>query len=143
MCKKPISKGDTRNPNALGTLRTPTITSSFTTISFGDMNRVHILQKVLERGMVRETSNWPQLNHLEMDRSPSRFQDSAEGQSLRTGNFLENKAFGIQTFSASQTSYYLIPTPPNSAITVSMVTDREIAACQMAFVVPFPACFSV
>lgn len=88
--------------------------------------------------------NLPQLNSPEGDRSPSYFQDSAEEQSLFMDNFLEKQGLGDLNLQCI-TNFLLLPNnhPPNSAITVSMVTDREIAACQMAFVVPSPACFSV
>lgn len=72
-----LSKGGTGNSSSLGTLRASAITSGFTTISPGDTNRVHISQKVLEGGVVRETSNVPQLNHLVADKKPLTFSGSS------------------------------------------------------------------
>lgn len=65
--KKSISKIGSRNSNSLGTLRASTIGSGFTTISSGATNKVHILQKVLQREVATEMLNLPQLNHPEVD----------------------------------------------------------------------------
>lgn len=89
----------------MGALRASTMRS-------GEMNRVHILQKVLERGVVREcptcfnsiSSRWreaPPILRIQL------IKDRAYPGVI----CYKNKAFGISISSASQTSCYYLITP--------------------------------
>lgn len=65
--------------------------------------------------MVRKMPSLPQLNHLEVDRSHSHFQDSAdEGQSLFMGNFLEKQGFWHLNLQCITNFLLLSNTPPLS-----------------------------